>query len=230
VIARPPTPRPDRAGVATGFIVSIAAQLALTVIGVIFLFTPSVTGALGVLVLWCAIGTLYVVVVAVVLARASLFAQSDEPPMLMEVSGAARAVSVVCTVLASAVGVAAAIQHIFFLDPRADRDSFLLDTAGIWAMVLSWMLLHWGFAQIYLQQYYRSSERPLRFPAADAPGILEFAYFAYTIGVSLAVSDVEVRDRRMRWRVLTHAVIGFFFNAVIVVTALGAINEAGALQ
>lgn len=228
--ARPPTPRPDRRGLATGFVASIGTQLVLTVLGVIFLLTPTVGGALGVLVLWCAIGSAYVAGVGVVLARASRRADSDEPPMVMEISAVARATSVVCTVLASAVGVAAAVQHIFFLDPAADSDSFLLNAVGIWAMVLSWMLLHWGFAQLYLQRYYRSAERPLRFPGTDAPGILEFAYFSYTVAVSFAVSDVEVRDRRMRWRVLTHAVIGFFFNAVIVVTALGAITEAGALR
>jgi uncharacterized membrane protein len=95
-------------------------------------------------------------------------------------------------------------------------------------MILAWTLLHWGFAQLYLQLYYREDTPPLRFPSAAAPGILEFAYFSFTLAVSLAVSDVEVLDRRMRWRVLLHSVLSFFFNGLIIVTALGAISEVGA--
>jgi uncharacterized membrane protein len=205
------------------FVAGVAVQAVLVVLGVAYIATAAAAFAVVLLLAWCTIGTFYGIAVWAVLASASRWAETDEPPIVLELSAPSRAVSLVATILASAVGVVANIQHAL-LQPAA-QGNLLLNVTGIWAMLLAWMLLHWGFAQLYLQRYYRSTDRPLRFPGTDAPGILEFAYFAYTVGVSLAASDVEVRDRRMRWRVLLHSVSGFFFNGVIIVTALEAIKD-----
>lgn len=209
-----------------GFVVSTVVQAVLVVLGLAFIFTAGSASSLALLVAWCLVGTGYAVGIWTVLRVASTSAESDEPPTLLELGIVPRAISLVATVLVTFVGVTATLQHLL-LDPQGDPD-LVREVVGIWAMILAWMLLQWGFAQLYLQLYYRESEPPLKFPSTAAPGILEFAYFSYTLAVSLAVSDVEVRDRRMRWRVLTHAVISFFFNGLIVVTALGAIADVGA--
>jgi uncharacterized membrane protein len=210
------------------FAVSIAAQVALVGLGVAYIVILDAAASFAVLLVWCILGTLYVIGVWSVLALAGRSEESDELPTVLELSGIARVLSLIGTALASAVGVAATIQHIIQGDPD-DVFAFAVEIVGIWAMILAWMLLHWGFAQLYLQQYYREDDRPLKFPGTSSPGILEFAYFSYTVAVSLAASDVEVRDRRMRWRVLVHSVVGFFFNGLIIVTAFGAIGRAGAL-
>jgi uncharacterized membrane protein len=208
---------------AWGFGAGIALQVALVALGVAYIVAPTTHAAAALLFAWCIVGSGYVVAVWSVLAAASRWAETDQPPMVMELTTPSRMVALIATILSSAVGVVATVQHVV-LDPGAD-DSFALNVIGIWAMILAWMLLHWGYAQLYLQRFYRSHDRPLRFPGTDAPGILEFGYFAYTVAVSLAASDVEVRDRAMRWRVLTHSVIGFFFNGLIIVTALEAITD-----
>jgi uncharacterized membrane protein len=195
------------------------------VLGLAYILTPGRENSLALLIAWCVVGTGYAIGIALVLRAASRSAESDEPPSLLELGLVPRAISLVATILVSLVGVTATVQHIL-LEPRDEVD-LALDIIGIWAMVLAWALLHWGFAQLYLQLYYRESDPPLRFPSVAAPGILEFSYFSYTVAVSLAVSDVEVLDRRMRWRVLAHSVLSFFFNGLIIVTALGAISEVG---
>ncbi|MFG6444073.1 DUF1345 domain-containing protein [Microbacterium sp. P06] len=209
-----------------GFAVSTVIQAVLVVLGLSYLLTPGTTSSLLLLVAWCLVGTGYAVGVFVVLRVASASAESDEPPTLLELGIVPRAISLVGTILVTLVGVTATLQHVL-ADPQNEVD-VAVDLVGVWAMILAWMLFHWGFAQLYLQLYYRESEPPLRFPSAAAPGILEFAYFSYTVAVSLAVSDVEVLDRRMRWRVLVHSILSFFFNGLIIVTALGAISEVGA--
>ena len=201
-------------------------QAVLVVLGLAFLITPGPGPSFVLLVSWCVVGTGYAAAIWFVLRLASRSAESDEPPILLELDIVPRAISLVATILVSMVGVAATVQHLVF-DPPSDGN-LSADIAAIWAMLLAWVLLHWGYAQLYLQLYWREETPPLKFPSTAAPGILEFAYFSYTIAVSLAVSDVEVRDRKMRWRVLTHAVLSFFFNGLIIVTALGAISEVGA--
>ena len=207
------------------FVASGVVQAVLIVLGVAYIVTPAPTASLALLVAWCGVGTVYAVGIWSVLRMASVSAETDEPPPVLELSVVPRAISLVATILVSLVGVTATIQHVV-LDPQNDVD-FATEVVGVWAMILAWTLFHWGFAQLYLQLYYREKDPPLRFPSTSAPGILEFAYLSYTLAVSLAVSDVEVLDRRMRWRIMTHSVIGFFFNGLIIVTALGAISEVG---
>ena len=50
--------------------------------------------------------------------------------------------------------------------------------------------------------------------------LLDFAYFAFTLGTSFAVSDVEVTDSRMRRSVLGHQILSFFYNAAILTLAI----------
>ena len=86
------------------------------------------------------------------------------------------------------------------------------------AIVLSWLLLHTAFAQIYAREY--ASEGGLDFPSCADPQLTEFLYFATTIGTSFAVSDVAVTTRAMRRRVVMHSLVSFFFNAALIAIAI----------
>ena len=46
--------------------------------------------------------------------------------------------------------------------------------------------------------------------------LTDYMYFAITIGTTFATSDVEVRSSRTRWIVMTHTVLAFLYNAVVV--------------
>ncbi|MBE8521401.1 DUF1345 domain-containing protein [Amycolatopsis sp. H6(2020)] len=64
----------------------------------------------------------------------------------------------------------------------------------------------------------------LRFPATERPNLLDFAYFAFTVGTSFATSDVEVQARPIRYTVLTHSVVSFVYNTAILGIAVGVIT------
>jgi uncharacterized membrane protein len=209
------------------FFTGIVVEILLIAIGIAYLVVPGRLPSALLLAAWCTLGTLYIGAIAAILFAAGRSPESDEPPEMLELSLAPRVIAIIATAVVSVIGVAVTVQHIFFTP--ADDFDVIVRVVGIAAMLLAWALFHWGFAQLYLQLYYREDEPPLRFPGTAAPGILEFAYFSYTIAVSFAASDVEVRDRRMRLRVLVHAVIGFFFNALIIVTAISALSEIGSL-
>jgi len=63
--------------------------------------------------------------------------------------------------------------------------------------------------------------RGLRFPGTELPGVWEFFYFAFGIGVAAQVSDVSVESTRMRRAVLVHSIAAFFYNAVGIPVAAG---------
>ncbi|HEX8258996.1 MAG TPA: DUF1345 domain-containing protein, partial [Rubrobacteraceae bacterium] len=74
-----------------------------------------------------------------------------------------------------------------------------------------------SYSLYYVSRYYQSEgfAGGLAFPGEQNLRLLDFAYFAFTIGTSFAVSDVEVTNSKMRRSVLGHQILAFFYNAAI---------------
>jgi uncharacterized membrane protein len=99
------------------------------------------------------------------------------------------------------------------------------------AIVAAWLLLHAGYARFYARRYY-TSEGPadrdgsgvgggLDFPRSAAPMATDFLYFSFTLGTSFAASDVTVTSQTMRWHVMIHSILSFFYNTVVLAVAFG---------
>ncbi|MGG7466497.1 DUF1345 domain-containing protein [Plantibacter sp. YIM 135347] len=208
-----------------GFSLNLLTQLAMVVIGFLFISADDYGDGFWVLLLWCTLGTLYAVTVIVVLWRLSA---RDEPATehrmsRLALSRPARIVSTGATILASFVGLGAAVELLALRSEPGWQG--LIEVIGVWAMLLAWGFLHWGFAQIYSQGYYANPAVPtLRFPNTPFPTITDFVYFAFTIGTTFATSDVETLRPLVRWRIVWHSVLSFFFNGLIIVLALNTIT------
>jgi uncharacterized membrane protein len=104
---------------------------------------------------------------------------------------------------------------------RAESDLHL--ALCVAAVVMSWLLAHTAFTLRYAHLYYRGEPEQvggIEFPGDRAPDDLDFAYFAFTIGMCFQVSDSSVTDRLIRRTVLAHALIAFAFNTVILAFSL----------
>jgi uncharacterized membrane protein len=91
-------------------------------------------------------------------------------------------------------------------------------------VVLSWTVVNTVYTLRYAHLYFRPPAEGIDFtdPAAQKrPDYREFAYVAFTIGMTYQVSDTAVRDPRIRRTVLSHALLSYVFGVVIVA---GAIN------
>ena len=87
----------------------------------------------------------------------------------------------------------------------------------------SWFLTHSAYALRYAHLYYRDDDEGvggLNFPGDAARCYLDFAYFAFTIGMCFQVSDVSVPSRQIRRAVLGHSVLSFLYNTAILATAI----------
>ena len=89
-------------------------------------------------------------------------------------------------------------------------------------VVSAWGVLHSSYALHYAYLYYRSEESPggLDFPDEQSPKQRDFAYFAFTVGTSFAVSDVDVTNDAMRQATLGHQILSFFYNTCILATVI----------
>ncbi len=198
----------------------LAAQLVLIVVGVLVIVAQDDLTIVGLLALWSLIATVYSAG-AIGLIALSLRRPAGTGPSAIEHSAPARVVATAATLVSSVVGIGAAIQVVVTgQDPQLGG---LIKATGVWAMLASWALLHWGFARIYAARYRLAAVKPLDFPGTDVPRLADFVYFAFTTGTSMASSDVAVTTSRMRWTVLWHSTLAYVFNAVIIVFAVNTI-------
>lgn len=101
------------------------------------------------------------------------------------------------------------------------RDLFVV--LCILAVASAWLLTHSAYALRYAHLYYRDDDEGvggLSFPDDTRPCYLDFAYFAFTIGMCFQVSDVSVPSRQIRRAVLGHSVLSFLYNTAILATAI----------
>jgi uncharacterized membrane protein len=93
---------------------------------------------------------------------------------------------------------------------------------GILAISFGWFLVHTIYTFRYAHLYWYDDEGDgsqcggISFPGTEEPSDWDFAYFAFCIGTSFAVSDPQVTETRVRREVITHSIISFAYNSVIV--------------
>ena len=105
-----------------------------------------------------------------------------------------------------------------------DTHPVLWGGLGTLAVVLSWIVTHTTFALRYARLYYHHGRcGGLQFPGDHPPAEIDFAYFAFVIGMCFQTSDVTITSPRVRRAVLGHSVLSFVYNTVVVALVLNLI-------
>ena len=173
----------------------------------------------------CALATLLLIGAAMVTADAASIrkvANTEDP------SRALAFVFVLVAALASLLAVVALLGTIKSLPPGRLAVHIILSAA---AVLESWLLVHTVFTLRYAHIYYDSSNKGgdtggLDFPGDDPePDYLDFAYFAFTIGMAAQTADVTIPGKRQRRTTLLHAIISFGFNTAIVALSISALGS-----
>ena len=101
----------------------------------------------------------------------------------------------------------------------------ILRGAGILTIALSWGVIHTVFALRYANLYYSDPEGGIDFKdkGTEDPDYRDFAYTAFTIGMTFQVSDTDITTHKVRRTVLRHALLSFLFGAVILATTVNVI-------
>lgn len=90
---------------------------------------------------------------------------------------------------------------------------------AVLTVILSWTLINTVYTLRYADQHFRSKPGGIDFGTLDgqeSPSYRDFAYVAFTIGMTYQVSDTTMRDPRIRRSVLAHAILSYMFGVVIV--------------
>jgi uncharacterized membrane protein len=86
---------------------------------------------------------------------------------------------------------------------------------GLAGVLLSWALIHTLFTLRYAALYYGEVQGGVDFHQHQPPAYADFAYLAFTVGMTFQVSDTDITSRQMRGTVLRHAIVSYAFGAVI---------------
>jgi len=121
--------------------------------------------------------------------------------------------------VASIVGVAYAL-HKASLTDGAER--VLLTSAALATVVISWLLVNTVYTLHYAHLYYSAPVGGIDFEDGP-PDYRDFAYLAFTIGMTYQVSDTGLRTKKFRRTLLGHALLSYLFGTVIIATLINTV-------
>ncbi|HEX3705663.1 MAG TPA: DUF1345 domain-containing protein [Mycobacteriales bacterium] len=95
---------------------------------------------------------------------------------------------------------------------------------GVGSVVMSWLLVHTIFTLKYARLYYNDSSKAgeggIEFEHNVRPPYSDFAYLAFTIGMTFQVSDTDLQSVEYRRLALHHALLSYLFGAVILAATI----------
>ena len=100
---------------------------------------------------------------------------------------------------------------------------------AVFALAVSWLFIQTIFTFHYARLYYQRSKSEqsaspgLDFPGGQDPDYFDFLYYAFVVGMTSQVSDVQITSREMRRLTLVHGVLSFGFNMLILALSINVV-------
>jgi uncharacterized membrane protein len=95
---------------------------------------------------------------------------------------------------------------------------------AVGSVVLSWTVVHTVFTCHYARLYYTGPEGGIDFNQERPPRYSDFAYLAFTIGMTFQVSDTELQTSEIRAVALRHALLSYLLGAVVLATVINLVS------
>ena len=127
--------------------------------------------------------------------------------------------------LGAAVASLIAVGVVLFGAGHANGDAKYSQAAlALVSVFVSWTLVHTVFTLKYARLYYSGQVGGIDFNEPGAPQYSDFAYLAFTIGMTFQVSDTNIESKEIRRTALRHAWLSFPLGAVIIATSINLVS------
>jgi uncharacterized membrane protein len=125
-------------------------------------------------------------------------------------------------VLLAAAVVSLAAVGFFLLQASSAKGATqdVLAGVGVATVALSWLVVHTVFTLRYALLYYTAHTGGIDFNQHTPPRYSDFAYLAFTLGMTFQVSDTDLQTPYIRATALRHALLSYLFGAVILATSI----------
>ena len=193
--------------------------LGMLAVGVLaFWLTSSAGWLLALTVGWLAAAATYVLWVWLIVGRMDGVATSSHAVR----EDPSRALTNVLLVAAAVASVVAVVGLLVVASVASGSDRVMLTAVAFASIVSSWVLVYTLYTLEYARLFY-SGRGGADFPGTPTPAYADFAYLAFTVGMTYQVSDTAVSGTPMRSAVLRHALLSFVLDAVILATVVNVI-------
>lgn len=109
-----------------------------------------------------------------------------------------------------------------------DATSVALVILGVLGTMVAWGLVNTVYAFKYARMYFLDHrEGGFDFKQESPPTYSDFAYLAFTIGMSYAVADTEPNSSDTRRKALPHALLSYLFGTVLIAVAINLVTNLG---
>lgn len=98
---------------------------------------------------------------------------------------------------------------------------------SVLSIVLSWLMLHTLFMLHYAEQYYVVPKGGVDFGVTKSPTYCDFAYLAFTVGMTFQVSDTALSAKNLRKTALKHELFSYIFGTFIVAATVNLVAGLG---
>lgn len=127
-------------------------------------------------------------------------------------------------VLSASIASLVAVAFVLAGASSAQGASKLLQVGlGVVSVVVSWIIVHTIFALNYAEMYYDGTHGGVDFTGTTDPSYKDFAYLAFTVGMTFQVSDTGFKTTEFRRTALHHSLISYLFGTIIVATTINLI-------
>jgi uncharacterized membrane protein len=127
--------------------------------------------------------------------------------------------------LGAAIASLVAVGVVLFGAGHAGGNAKYLQAAlAVGSVFVSWTLVHTVFTLKYARLYYSGRVGGIDFNEPDVPQYTDFAYLAFTIGMTFQVSDTDIQSKEIRRTALRHAWVSFPLGAVIIATSINLVS------
>jgi uncharacterized membrane protein len=107
-------------------------------------------------------------------------------------------------------------------DTEGLEKAMIVGVASV-SVILSWATVHTVFTLRYARLYYGAGGGGIDFNGDRAPTYTDFAYLAFTIGMTYQVSDTSIGSKAVRRTALHHAYMSYLFGTVVVAMTINVV-------
>jgi uncharacterized membrane protein len=196
----------------------LLAAVAIGVVagGVTAFFAP---WQMATLVAWDAVAVAYVASVWMVVSHFS----PDETSELATREDGSRVIASVLLLSAAVASLVGTGLDLVKASQAQSAGRVTLTVVGVVTVALSWAVVQTVFALRYAHEYYTPPIGGIDFKSDERPDYLDFAYVAFTVGMTFQVSDTDIQRRQTRRTVTRHALLAYLFGAVILAVVVNVI-------
>jgi len=129
--------------------------------------------------------------------------------------------------LLASVASLAGVGYLLIAETASGAAATIAAAVGVGSVVAAWLIVHTVYTLRYARLYYGDPPGGIDFNQDEPPCYLDFAYLAFTLGMTYQVSDTDLQTREIRGTALRHALLSYLLGAVILATIINMIADLG---